>query len=288
MKKRELKRSLLQLIRGREVYGYELRQLLAAHGEKVQLSYLYKTLKEMCNEDLLQSHLQASAHGPKRRLYSLTKQGMKELGKIFGDVTELIHEFYEDYVAKLPPEIFTDKFQMMMLEVYGGRESVACVTSEPLTTLHREVLLGMHARPGAKHTYLIKPPQVKADVELPNLTILDGSFDDIPLKDKSLDGMVVVDIQDAFNIRTCCSEFQRVLKSGGVMIGCAPFMGLVGEDEPLDVGEFIKRTKCNLAGKPYLEKEAIKKALAERFDYVDVACVAFMTGFICGLQPAST
>lgn len=288
MKKRELKRSLLRLIRDREVYGYELRQLLAAHGEKVQLSYLYKTLKEMCNEDLLQSHLQTSEHGPKRRLYSLTKQGMKELGKIFGEVTELVHEFYEDYVSKLPPQVFSDKFRMMMLEVYGGRESVALVTSEALTALHRELLTGMQARSGAKHTYLIKPPTVKADVELPNLTVLDGSFDDIPLKEKSLDGMVVVDIQDAFNVRTCCLEFKRVLKSGGVMVGCAPFMGLVGEDEPLDVGEFMKRTKCHLEGRPYLEKETIKKALEERFAYVDVACVAFMTGFICGLQPASS
>lgn len=39
------------------MYGYEIQKLLAAHGDKIQLSHLYKILKEMCGEDLLESQL---------------------------------------------------------------------------------------------------------------------------------------------------------------------------------------------------------------------------------------
>ncbi len=286
MKKRELERSIIRMIRNNEMYGYEIRKLLAGHGENVQLSYVYKTLKEMSEEGLLDSHLRKGEHGPQRRQYLLTELGKKELGKIFGEATELIHDFYEEYVSKLPPEFFTERFQTMVRELIAGRETVALVISEPLTFLHRELLDGISMRSGAKQTYLIKPSFVSADVELPNLTILDGAFDDLPLKDKSLDAAVVVDIQDATNLGICCRELRRVMKVGGSLLGCAPFMGLSGAYDPLEVGEFMKRMKYSSAGKPYLDKEAIKDALGKVFDYVDVASMGYMTGFVSGLKPS--
>ena len=286
MKKRELKRSIIRMVRNREMYGYEMRGLLASQGEKIQLSYLYKTLKEMCEEGLLQSRRRAGEHGPQRRQYHLTEQGSKELGKIFGEATELIHDFYEDYAANLPPRFFLEKFQMMIREMYGGRDVVAMLISEPLAHVqHRKILEELCGRPGAKRTYLIKPAHFKSDTELPNLTVLDGDFEDIPLKEKSLDAIMVVDIQDAENLRTSCKEFRRVLKSGGIMCGCAPFMGLGGANDPLEVGEFMKKMKRSLTGEDYLDKETIKKALRETFDYVDIANMSFLTAFISGLKP---
>ncbi len=270
------------------MYGYELKKIFSAQGEKVQLSYLYKTLKEMVGEGLLESHLKHGEHGPRRRQYCLTGQGKKELGKIFNEATELIHDFYEEYVSGLPPEVFSGRFHTMMEHAFGGRESVAFVISEPLTHLHRELLLGICQRSGAKRTYLIKPPAIQVHEEFPNLSVLDGAFDDLPLKDKSVDGMLVVDIQDATNLRTCCTEFRRILKGGGIVCGCAPFLGLRGQNDPLDLGEFMKRTKYTWTGKPYLEKEKIEQILNETFDYVDVAGLGFMTAFISGLKPKGT
>ncbi len=285
MKKRELKRNIIRMIRGGETYGYEIQKALAAEGEKIQLSHLYKTLKEMCGEGFLESRLQKGEHGPRIREYRLTAKGKGELGKVFGEATELIHDFYEEYVSKLPPQFFTERFQKMIGDITAGREAVACVISEPLTFLHREVLEGICVRPGAKLTYLIKPSHINADVSMPNLTVLNGAFDDLPLKENSLDAILVVDIQDALPLKACCREFRRVLKIGGTMLGCAPFMGLGGTSDPLDVGEFMKRVKFSSTGKPYLDKETLKKALGETFDYVDVASMGYMTGFISGLKP---
>ena len=287
MKKRELKRAIIRTIRSRELYGYELRKILASQGVKLQLSYIYKTLKEMSDEGFLESDLRRGGYGPQRRLYRLTEQGRRELGKIFGEAQELIHDFYEEYVSNLPPAFFSDRFRMMMREVYGGRESMALVISEPLTYIHRELLETMCLRAGGKRTYLVKPSSIRAEVDFPNLTVLEGSLDDIPLKEKSLDALVVVDIQDAVNLVTCCREFRRVLKSGSVLFGCAPFMGLGDVIDPLEVGEFMKKMKYSLTGRPYLDKETIKKALGENFDYVDIASIGFLTAFISGFRSIS-
>ncbi len=273
------------MIRSGDVYGYEMQKILAARGEKIQLSHLYKTLKEMCDEGFLESRLQKGEHGPQTRQYRLTEKGKGELGKIFGEATELIHDFYEEYVSNLPPQFFTERFQKMMRDLFSGREAAAMVISEPLTFLHRELLEGICVRPGAKFTYLIKPSHIKADVDMPNLTVLNGIFDDLPVKENSLDAVVVVDIQDALPLKACCREFRRVLKSGGTMFGCAPFMGLGGTSDPLDVGEFMKRVKFSSSGKPYLDRETLKKALGETFDYVDVASMAYVTGFVAGRKP---
>lgn len=285
MKKRELKRSIIRIVSGGDTYGYEIKKRLAAQGEKLQLSYIYKTLKEMCNEKLLQSELREGDQGPPRRQYHLTPRGEKALGVIFGEATELIHDYYEEYVAGLPPEFFSEKFEMMMHEVYGGRKNVALVISEPLTRLHRLILDKLCTRAGGERTYLIKPPHIKADIDLTSLTVLDGGFEDIPMKDKSLDAIVAVDVQDSENLEASCKEFRRVLRNGGILVGCTPFMGLGGANDPLDVGEFMKKAKYTLSGRPYLDRETVRKAFARTFDYVDVANIAFMTAFVAGLKP---
>ncbi len=267
------------------MYGYELWKRFASEGDKVQLSYLYKTLAEMSKEGLLVSRVQRGDRGPSRRQYFLSALGRRELGTIFAEATELVHDFYEDYMAKLPPEFFSERFNRMCNEVWTGRESLAMVISQPLTRFHQEILENACRRTGAKHTYLVKPPESGAAPGLPGLTVLDGSFEDIQLKEKSLDCLIVVDIQDATNLKRCLREFRRLLRSGGVMFGCAPFMGLAGPSDPLDVGEFMKKMKYGWSGKPYLGKDTIKKGLEETFDYVFIGGVGFVTGFISGLKP---
>jgi hypothetical protein len=177
---------------------------------------------------------------------------------------------------------------MMMSKVYGRRADVAFVISEPLTHLHRDLLGTLARRSGRRRTYLVKPPGMKVSLADLELTVLDGTFDDIPLKDRSVDGMIVVDIQDALDLKRCCAEFRRVMRDGGVMCGCAPFLGLTGEGEPIELGEFMKKMKHDLRGQPYRDKESIRRALETHFDFVDVTGMGFMTAFVTSLNPTAT
>ena len=69
------------------------------------------------------------------------------------------------------------------------------------------------------------------------------------------------------------------------MCGCAPFMGLSGRDDPLDVAEFMKKAKFTLTARPYVDKMMLKTALDESFDYCDVVKMSLLTVFVAGLKP---
>src|SRR5437899_10924633 len=99
VRKRELKRAIIRMLRTRGMHGYELRKKLATIGEEVQLSYLYKTLTEMCAEELLVGRLEPGAHGPKTRQYYLTAKGRAELGRFIGEPAEFVHHCCEHYVS---------------------------------------------------------------------------------------------------------------------------------------------------------------------------------------------
>src|SRR5947199_10766038 len=125
-------------------------------------------------------------------MYRLAPKGRRELGHVFGEATELIHEAYEDYVSRLPRPAFADRFHEMMSHVYGKRAFVTFVISEPLTHLHRDLLQTLCSRPTGIRTYLVKPHEMRLDNMHPHMPVLDGKFDDIPHKNASLDGMNIV------------------------------------------------------------------------------------------------
>src|SRR5438046_3491350 len=130
MRKRELKRAIIRIVWDREVYGYELRGLLAAGGTTVQLSYLYALLKEMTQDGLLESRVASGNRGPAKRMYRLAPKGRRELGHVFGEATELIHEAYEDYVSRLPRHAFAHRLHERFGHGFGKAASVALGLAE--------------------------------------------------------------------------------------------------------------------------------------------------------------
>lgn len=71
---------MLAIIKDREVYGYELAEKLEDYGfVSFSEGTIYPLLLRMQKEELLTSTLKKSTAGPKRKYYSLTAKGEKEL-----------------------------------------------------------------------------------------------------------------------------------------------------------------------------------------------------------------
>src|SRR5438552_17968537 len=121
MRKRELKRAIVRIVWNREVYGYQLRGLPAACGTTVQLSYLSALLKEMTQDGLLESRVASGNSGPAKRMYRLAPKGRRDLGHVFGEAPELIHEAYGDYAARLPRPACPGRCHELLGLVYGKR-----------------------------------------------------------------------------------------------------------------------------------------------------------------------
>ncbi|MBP3040277.1 PadR family transcriptional regulator [Bacillaceae bacterium Marseille-Q3522] len=71
---------LLAIIKNRKVYGYELAEKLESYGfQAFSEGTIYPLLLRMQKEELVTSTLKKSIAGPKRKYYSLTQKGEKEL-----------------------------------------------------------------------------------------------------------------------------------------------------------------------------------------------------------------
>ena len=73
---------VLSLLENRDQYGYEMIKELEKKSEKIFVlkeGTLYPILHKLENDGLITSYMQESTAGKKRKYYSLTKKGRKEL-----------------------------------------------------------------------------------------------------------------------------------------------------------------------------------------------------------------
>ena len=97
---------LLLLLREQAAHGYELLDRLRAFGfEGSDPGGLYRALRKLETEGLVLSAWQPSGAGPDRRIYDITRAGMKELhsrAKALAETRQTLASFlgrYEEFVA---------------------------------------------------------------------------------------------------------------------------------------------------------------------------------------------
>lgn len=81
-KGRFIEACLLCLLKEKKSYGYNLMENLSDFGfidDEVNISIIYRRLRTMEEEKLVISSWSESDHGPKKRVYEITEQGIEEL-----------------------------------------------------------------------------------------------------------------------------------------------------------------------------------------------------------------
>lgn len=81
-----LEACILQLIKHKNMYGYEITEQLSNYGlDMVAQGTIYPLLMKLEKEELVTSYLKESNFGPPRKYYSITKRG-EEYIYLFKDV----------------------------------------------------------------------------------------------------------------------------------------------------------------------------------------------------------
>ncbi len=84
-----LRPCLLLLLREGEAHGYELLESVCTFGfDHSDPGALYRSLRRLENDGLVQSGWRESASGPRKRVYSLTDAGVAELDHRASDLAE--------------------------------------------------------------------------------------------------------------------------------------------------------------------------------------------------------
>lgn len=73
-----LEACILQLIKNKDMYGYEITEQLSNYGlDMVAQGTIYPLLLKLEKENLVTSYLKESNFGPPRKYYSITEEGNK-------------------------------------------------------------------------------------------------------------------------------------------------------------------------------------------------------------------
>lgn len=108
-----LEAVVLLSLRERNSYGYELMQRVRVFGfEAMNPGTLYRTLRRMENDGVVESSWETSGGGPARRMYSITGPGEANLGMWATSLEQYQHsvdDFFELYGDKLPHAVDKQK-----------------------------------------------------------------------------------------------------------------------------------------------------------------------------------
>lgn len=251
MRTEELEGLILMTLGAREFYGYEVQKQLASGNIKVSVSRLYRILNGMLRKRLLEDRWEKSGHGPNKRVYRLSVEGRKERNKSLLKAIEVVHSFYSEYLRNLPKkaDVFR-KICSLVCKGLEGRDNVALVTTR-FSVAHERVLRALHDEVRGAKIFLIKPKSLKVDSNLEHMVLLDGTYDNVPLKNSYLDLLIVGGVPGRDALEKCLREWQRVLKQDGTLAVSTPSVLVEKYEDPLSIGNFVERFEHET-----LEKEA--------------------------------
>jgi len=280
MRTRDLKRIILKMFGDREFYGYEVHKKLSALDMKIEISRLYRVLKEMLREGLLDGRWEKSHLGPKKRVYRLGEKGREELDNILLDAIRTVHVFYGKYVMNLPAQVnpVDSLCSSLIDDLKGG--NLGYLTGR-YSGMNELMIRRLHGRVPGIMTYFIKPDSVQMDLKLDNLTFLDGTYDNIPLRKDYLDLLVVVDLPPIDTLEETLREWHRVVKQDGRLAILAPTILMNKYKDPLTIGDFVEKHEHETIEKGVqIDKEYLQSLLGTYFKKIEESQIVHMTALI--------
>ena len=114
---KDLENIIITMFRDDETHGYHIHKLLLDEGYTVELGRLYRILNKMAENELLKARWVASSTGPRRRMYSVDKKGLKRTEEILLSAIKTIHRFYLRYLMLQNPDIWKHLFQNILKSI---------------------------------------------------------------------------------------------------------------------------------------------------------------------------
>jgi PadR family transcriptional regulator PadR len=269
MKTDDLKKIILKMFKGNELYGYEIHKRLESQSVEVDMGRLYRVLNDMLKERLLESLWQKSQIGPKKRVYRLGKKGEKELEKILEDAIETVHIFYGEYLL----------ISSYVTEKMNERGNIVFFT--PIYSIIVEkILLSLRSSAPLAKIHLVKHRSVEVDLQLDDLSILDGEYWDLPLKEGYADLVMIAYMPKGDSLQGAIGEWCRVLEKRGTLAILIPTALINDYEDPLTIGDFVEKyERENMRDKEYADRETTLALLRDCFDNVEEKHIVHMTVF---------
>jgi DNA-binding PadR family transcriptional regulator len=279
MKKHDLKVSILRFLMLREMHGYEIGRQLSNDGVGSQLSYVYQVLSEMKNEGLIKSYWKRSNSGPKIKVYGLETRGWQELQATLKNLVNNVHEFYIDYLARLPPEQWLLKWERMITDIVPDLPSktIVFVAAKAYALKAYRYALEFTCQKTGRDIYLITDKSSDLNLNLRNLVTMSGSHAEIPLRADFADVVLAFDPPKPKTLNESVAEFSRVVRRDGAAAIGYPS---IEKEDPLTIGAFIEKIHYELDASDFPDDKTIVTSFEKCFQTVTKMQAADFTFFI--------
>jgi len=280
MRTENLKRIILRMFGSREFYGYEVHRELASEKIEVGISRLYRVLTEMSKDGLLEGRWEKGQLGPRKRMYRLGQKGKKQRKKILLDAIETVHEFYSEYLLTLPAKVNSITSICRLLSSNVDRKGEIAFISPTYQAIHERILHDLHDEMPEAKIYFVKPASLSVDLKLHNLWFLNGTYDNIPLRDGYVDLAIVAEAPEKDSLEKSLREWYRVVREGGTLAIVMPTILVHEYDDPLSIGDFVEKYEHEASEKGYyMEAQALKALLGKFFHEVEEKQIVHITIF---------
>jgi DNA-binding PadR family transcriptional regulator len=274
----DFKITILKMFRRGEFYGYDIHRRLEREGIEIEFSRLYRILNGMDKENLLKSRWEKSTAGPRKKIYTIGEEGIKELRKIFLEAVGTVHDFYGDYLFGLYPKIkiFDEVFDWLMGGLKGSEKVGYLINNN--STMHEMVIHNLRRRIPQGRLYIIVSKKYTRKLNVESVEVIRGEYDNISLKNNFLDMIVTIEPSSKEILEVSLREFSRVLDQDGRLGIIAPSVLVQKQEDPLTIGDFIEKNEHEVIehGKP-LEKEYLFKIMRKYFQTIKEKELVHMT-----------
>jgi len=278
LRRDDLVRKILKVLRDEEMYGYAIRERLQTNGFRIELTNLYKLLTDMEKKGLIKGEWHLSETGPKRRVYKLSESGREELNRMLLEAARTIHEFYGDYLTSLPARSSLFKKIDAMIERTCTEKNSAIIVPARPHVMYQYFIMNLSDKVKEGKVYLIKPPELSIQLakQPENLITLSYIHNKIPLKDSFLDSIRALAVPFEEEM---LKEFHRVLKKEGCLLLLMPHLKRK-EEEPLSIGDFMEKIEHGAEEEAReMNEQEIVAIINRHFGKVEVSHIAHLTVF---------
>jgi DNA-binding PadR family transcriptional regulator len=267
-----LRRLVLRILTNRELSGYEVWKELGAKGVKIRTNYLYMVLAEMHSRELLKGRWVESRRGPRRHLHTLSRKGEDELRNLLAESMEFVAAAFTQAnmtAGNLHEHVSSVRasFASMGAPTPGSGKRLVLTTPalDPLVCFPLSYQAFGEAFPTASVT-VVKPPGATFTVDAPNVTFVDGSRCNMPMKDGYADYLLLEGFPADAPVDVTLAECYRVLKDGGYLIIRLPSV-MTEEKKPnfSNLAEFAMRLYYDFTGQDAMVSvERVKRLISRR------------------------
>lgn len=281
MRTPELKTTILRMSGKGEFHGYEMHKKLEQRNINLGIGRLYSILAEMKNEGLLKDRWEKSQSGPKRRVYKISKKGVKEREKILMDAIRTVHDFYTEYLVSLPPENSVFKIVGGILTKNISKGSNIGYAANRFSGPLRRILSHLRDEVPDGKKYAISEEASELDLGFEDVFVVEGTFDDIPMKDNHLDLLVITGNIKSDCLAGCLSEWRRVLTKDGSLAIVTPTATITSYEDPIGIGEFIEqREHPPVEDTKSMNPEVLRDGMSNYFEEIEEIKVVHISIFL--------